>query len=137
MLEPFLNHFNDSVVVPLEEEAAFFEFMFFLQKDDGEGGEKSRGILAASRGYREPDGRVVVMEGPLKGREYLIRKINSHERKAYLNVEINGRAARCGFEDLGKRHWFPDAKETVRLLSDGTEVEIDSITDNMMGASLK
>ena len=77
------------------------------------------------------------MEGPLKGREYLIRKIDAHERKAYLNIEINGRAARCGFEDKGKRYWFPDEKESIHLLSDGTEIEVESIADIMMGASLK
>ena len=35
--------------------------------------------------------KVVVLEGPLKGREGLIRKIDRHKRLAWLEIEMFGR----------------------------------------------
>lgn len=67
-------------VVPLEEEE-----IRFLQ----EFGNEDQ-IVSMSEGIIKND-RVVVTKGPLKGNEGLIRKIDRHKRKAWLEVEMFGR----------------------------------------------
>lgn len=44
-------------------------------------------IVHASRGIIA-DGRILVLEGPLKGREACIRKIDRHKRRAYLELHL-------------------------------------------------
>ncbi len=57
-----------------------------------------------SEGIIEND-RVVVTSGPLKGNEGLIRKIDRHKRKAWLEIEMFGRTVemQVGLEVVGKR----------------------------------
>lgn len=67
-------------VVPLEDEEV--RFLEKLGKEDQ--------IVSMSEGIIEHD-RVVVTKGPLKGNEGLIRKVDRHKRRAYLEVEMFGR----------------------------------------------
>ena len=48
---------------------------------------------------------MVVLSGPLKGNEGLIRKIDRHKRKAWLEIEMFGRTVemQVGLEVVGKR----------------------------------
>ena len=67
-------------IVPLTEEEIEFLLAF--------GGKEQ--IVEMSCGVIEGD-RVKVLSGPLCGKEGLIRKIDRHKRKAYLDVEMFGR----------------------------------------------
>lgn len=69
-----------SQIVPLKEEEV--EFLLEL------GGEEQ--FVELSKGILENE-KVVVLEGPLKGREGLIRKIDRHKRLAWLEIEMFGR----------------------------------------------
>jgi transcriptional antiterminator NusG len=55
------------------------------------GGEKQ--IVEMSTGIIEGS-KVIVESGPLKGREGLIKKIDRHKRKAYLELDMFGRSQR-------------------------------------------
>lgn len=81
-------------IVPLTDE----EVSFLLRL----GGEEQ--TVEMSEGIIEND-RVVVLSGPLKGNEGLIRKIDRHKRKAWLEVEMFGRMVemQVGLEVVGKR----------------------------------
>ncbi len=89
------------------------------------------GVLQMSYGYREGK-RYVVMEGPLKGYEDHIADVNTRDRKAYLDIKINGRTARAGLELRGKKYWFPDDKQASDILQDGTEINLTEIAKLMM-----
>ena len=91
-----------------------------------------RGVLRASSGYRE-GGRIVVMEGPLKGHEDHIVGLNARDKKAYLDVMIGGKNAKAGLKLMGKRYWFPDDKNAPDVLKDGTEVDVKDLARKMMG----
>lgn len=67
-------------IIPLSEEE-----INFLQNFGGEDQvvEMSEGIITGAQ--------VQVLSGPLMGKEGLIRKIDRHKRKAYLEVEMFGR----------------------------------------------
>ena len=81
-------------IVPLTDE----EVNFLLRL----GGEEQ--TVEMSEGIIEND-RVVVISGPLKGNEGLIRKIDRHKRKAWLEIEMFGRTVemQVGLEVVGKR----------------------------------
>ncbi len=81
-------------IVPLTDE----EVNFLLRL----GGEEQ--TVEMSEGIIEND-RVVVLSGPLKGNEGLIRKIDRHKRKAWLEIEMFGRTVemQVGLEVVGKR----------------------------------
>lgn len=81
-------------IVPLTDE----EISFLLRL----GGEEQN--VKMSEGIIEND-RVVVLSGPLKGNEGLIRKIDRHKRKAWLEIEMFGRMVemQVGLEVVGKR----------------------------------
>lgn len=81
-------------IVPLTDE----EVNFLLRL----GGEEQ--TVGMSEGIIEND-RVVVTSGPLKGNEGLIRKIDRHKRKAWLEIEMFGRTVemQVGLEVVGKR----------------------------------
>lgn len=81
-------------IVPLTDE----EVSFLLRL----GGEEQ--TVEMSEGIIEND-RVVVLSGPLKGNEGLIRKIDRHKRKAWLEVEMFGRMVemQVGLEVVGKK----------------------------------
>ena len=81
-------------IVPLTDE----EVNFLLRL----GGEEQ--TVEISEGIIENE-RVVVTSGPLKGNEGLIRKIDRHKRKAWLEIEMFGRIVemQVGLEVVGKR----------------------------------
>ena len=81
-------------IVPLTDE----EVNFLLRL----GGEEQ--TVGMSEGFIEND-RGVVTSGPLKGNEGLIRKIDRHKRKAWLEIEMFGRTVemQVGLEVVGKR----------------------------------
>ena len=94
------------------------------------------GVLRMSYGYRE-GGKYVVMKGPLKAYENRITNVNVHDRKAYLDIRINGHAVRAGFEVKPKRYWFPDDNGAPMVLHDGTEVNLERLRNMMMGSKQK
>lgn len=67
-------------------------------------------VVPLSRGVKEGD-RVVVTEGPLMGREYLIKSVNRHKSLAILEVNLCGRpvTTRVGLAVLSKVD-SPEAK---------------------------
>lgn len=80
-------------IVPLtEEEKNFLEEL---------GGEEQ--VMAMSEGIIEGD-QVIVTKGPLKGKEGMIRKIDRHKRKVWLEVKIFGKMQRveAGLEIVAK-----------------------------------
>lgn len=93
----------------------------------------TEGVLRMSYGYRE-GGKYVVMKGPLKEYQNRIARVNAHDRKAYLDIKINGRAVRAGLELKPKRYWFPDDSDAPMVLHDGTEVNLENLRNMMMGA---
>lgn len=92
------------------------------------------GVIRMSYGYFE-DGRCVVMEGPLKGYEERIVRVDRRKRKAYLDIEINGHVVKAGLEIMGKGHWFPKDKSVPAMLEDGTEIDPLVIARKMMSGS--
>ena len=150
---------DDEVADLTDEEAEFLDFMLGFRyensegEDDGSGenafieteaGETDKGkkiyrrklpkvgVLAMSRGYRDADGHIVVMEGPLKGREDYIANVKPKERRAYLNLQVGGRRARAGLELKGKRYWYPNDKNAPVILDDGYEVSPKDIAAAIM-----
>ncbi|MCI9132629.1 MAG: antiterminator LoaP [Lachnospiraceae bacterium] len=81
-------------VIPLTEEEQSFLLRF--------GGEEQ--VVKMSTGVIEND-RVVILEGPMKGLEGYIRKIDRHKRKAYLDLTLFGREQRVqvGVEIVGRK----------------------------------
>lgn len=59
------------------------EHIFDLLDDDG--------IISESVGIKDDNGRVKVLNGPLVGKESLIKYIDRHKRFAILEFEINAR----------------------------------------------
>lgn len=81
-------------IIPLSEgEVGFLQSL---------GGEEQ--VVAMSTGIIE-GARVIVESGPLQGREGLIKKIDRHKRKAYLEMDMFGRCQRVevGLEITMKR----------------------------------
>lgn len=70
-------------IVPLTER----EMEFLLQF----GGEEQ--IVGMSEGIIEGS-RIWILSGPLVGKEALIRRIDRHKRKAYLEMDMFGRTQR-------------------------------------------
>lgn len=72
---------NNDVFIPLnDQEVSFFEVFTAPEQR----------VVTMSEGVIEGD-RVVVLEGPLKGRAGMIAKIDRHKRLAYLNMDMMGR----------------------------------------------
>lgn len=67
-------------IVPLSEDE--IRFLTAFGREDQ--------VVEMSEGFIEND-RVVITSGPLKGNEGLIRKIDRHKRKAYLEIDMFGR----------------------------------------------
>lgn len=93
----------------------------------------SSGVLGMSYGYKDKNGRYVVMEGPLKGHEDRIVDVNLRDRRAYLNLKVGGRLARVGFTVRGRKCWFPGDKASSDVLGDGTVVNCREVAAAMMG----
>ena len=118
-----------------EEEAKFLDYL-----------RKGNGLLTMSSGYevvekipskkgnkKEDIKRTyVVMEGPLKVYEKKIKKVDKHERLAYLGFEINGNRAQAGFNCLPKAHWFPDENSKIVTFADGTETDLTELERKVM-----
>ncbi|MBO4395587.1 MAG: hypothetical protein J5819_04510 [Eubacterium sp.] len=88
------------------------------------------GLLLMSYGYQER-GKYHVMEGPLRVYENRIKSVDKHNRKAFLDFEIQERAVRAGFECKPKSHWFPDENSQLMKLEDGSEVDLSELTKTM------
>lgn len=104
--------------VSIEEE----EFLDFLC--DG------KGLLEMSQGYQD-NKRYVVMEGPLKAFSDKIYYVDKHNRKAFLDFEIDRRHAVAGFECKPKAHWYPVESSKITYLYDGTEVDLDELEKSL------
>lgn len=89
------------------------------------------GVLQMSYGYCE-NGKCVVMEGPLKGYEERIVRVDRRKKKAYLDLEVNGHVAKAGLVLLGKGYWYPKDKSAPAVLEDGTEIDPAGIARKMM-----
>lgn len=75
----FLTGAVESIFLPVfEEEATFLDGMM-----------DQNHIIGMSRGYIQGND-LIVEEGPLIGKNRLIRKIDRHKRYAYLDVRISG-----------------------------------------------
>lgn len=138
---------DDALLIDLsEDEAEFLDFMLnFRYEEESEeetakdsliaawkGGKiPKEGVIRMSYGYCE-NGKCVVMEGPLKGYEDRIVKVDRRKKKAYLNLEINGHMAKAGLELKGKGYWFPKDRCASTVLEDGTEVDPAEIARRMM-----
>lgn len=94
------------------------------------------GVLRMSYGYREGR-KYIVMQGPLKAYQDHITDVNVHDRKAFLDITINGRAVRAGFEVKPKRYWFPEDRDAPTVLHDGAEVDLEKLRNMMMGSKQK
>ena len=84
---------SGSVIVPLTTEEE--RFLKQIGNDDQ--------IVTVSKGVIVND-QVIILDGPLKGREGVICKIDRHKRKAWLELLLFGRKQRVelGLEILGK-----------------------------------
>ena len=81
-------------VVPLTQEEV--RFLKRFSRDDQ--------VVEMSEGIIE-DQQVIITSGPLKGNEGLIKRIDRHKRKAYLEMEMFGRKieTQVGLEIVRKR----------------------------------
>lgn len=80
-------------IVPITEQERRFLLEF--------GGEEQ--LVEMSEGIIKGD-KTIVLKGPLKGKEGLIRKIDRHKRKAWIEVEMFGRRqeVQVGLEIVAK-----------------------------------
>lgn len=152
---------DDALLIDLsEDEAEFLDFMLNFKYEEEttgtafeeagfvDGGETAEsgdespgkrkngkiprvGVIRMSYGYCE-NGKCVVMEGPLKGYENRIVRVDRRKKKAYLDLEINGHMAKAGLELKGKGYWFPKDRCAAAILEDGTEVDPAEIARKMM-----
>ncbi len=104
-----------------EEESGFLDTV--LDKD---------GIQRMSAGYRESNGKLTVMEGPLVAYASRIVKVDRHERAAYLNLKFREIDIVAGLEVRPKSYYCPDGKDVPVALSDGTEVDLMELKKRMM-----
>lgn len=81
-------------IVPLTEEEVNFLLEF----------GKEEQVVGMSKGIIVKD-KVIIQTGPLKGNEGLIKKIDRHKRKAWLELELFGRTVetQVGLEIVEKR----------------------------------
>ena len=112
---------GDAVTDLTEEESRFLDTV--LDED---------GIQRMSAGYRESNGQIVVMEGPLVEYASRIVKVDRHERVAYLNLKFRDIDIAAGFEVKPKKHYFPDGEDVPAVLGDGTEVDLTELKKRMM-----
>ena len=126
-----------------EKEAEFLDFLLDADnmggrksgstvEEDGDKSMPTEGLLKMSYGYQEGN-RYKVMKGPLRAFETHITGVNKHDKKAFLDFEINGRVVRAGFDVMPKHCWFPEDKDAPGVLADGTEVDLQALAKSMMG----
>ncbi|MCR5421400.1 MAG: hypothetical protein K6E98_10350 [Lachnospiraceae bacterium] len=106
-----------------EDEAKFMDFL--LDSDE------CSGLLKMSYGYREGKKKFKVVEGPLKVYEDHIADVRAHDRRAYLDLKINGRTVCAGFTVMPKKHYFPEDDKAPEVLSDGSELDIKELLSSM------
>lgn len=84
----------DSEILPLSE--AEVDFLLDFGKEEQ--------VVGMSKGIIVND-KVMIQEGPLKGNEGLIKKIDRHKRKAWLKLSLLGRTVetQVGLEIVEKR----------------------------------
>ena len=120
-----------------DEESNFMDFMLNFQNTTEDGkkdGFPEYGVIRMSRGY-EAGGKVVVVEGPLRGYESHIIGVKKRDRKAYLDISINGHPAKVGLELYPKSHFkdvLPDGEAAADKLSDGEAVDVSDLAKSMM-----
>ena len=90
------------------------------------------GVQRMSSGYRESNGKVVVMEGPLLAFADRIARVDRHERTAYLNLKFREFDIVAGLEIKPKKYYFPDDQNAPTVLGDGTEVDLIELKKRMM-----
>ena len=112
---------EDTAADLTEEESRFLDTVL----DEG-------GVQRMSAGYRESNGQIVVMEGPLVEYAGRIVKVDRHERVAYLNVRFREIDIVAGLEVKPKRHYFPEVEDVPVILGDGTEVDLAELKKRMM-----
>ncbi len=100
------------------------EFLDLLRTGDG--------LLKMSGGYDDGNNRFVVMEGPLKAFENKIVSVDKHNRKAFLEFDINGNRAQAGFNCYPKSHYFPEENTKIFKLDDGTEIDLTELQNKVM-----
>ncbi len=103
-------------------ETSFFDHML----DD-------EGVLRMSKGYHLED-KLVIANGPLKGFEDEIVKVDRHNRRAFLRFRFFDRVVQAGIEIVPRRSLFPDDKTAPEVLADGTEVDLCKLKKKMAGS---
>lgn len=85
---------NDDMFIRLDDREVAFINSFV---------QPGKRIVRMSTGVIEGD-EIIVLDGPLKGRAALIKKIDRHKRLAYLEIEMLGRkkTVRAGLEIVAK-----------------------------------
>lgn len=129
---------GESLIDLDDDEAELLDFMLGFRLEDKDkrilhGKLPESGVMGMSYGYKDKNGRYIVMEGPLKGHEDRIVEVNPRDCRAYLNLKVGGRPARVGLTVKGRKYWFPKDKEAPDILGDGTMVDCRSIAAAMMG----
>ena len=76
---------NDNACIPLTDDERAW-----VQKAT----QKGQRTVGESTGYMD-DGKLVIVEGPLAGRESWVRKVNHRKRLAYLEMPMGGRTVRA------------------------------------------
>lgn len=86
---------NDDVFIPLSDDEVRWLSRLTTSEER---------IIRMSRGVIEEGGKVVVTEGPLRGYEANIKRIDRHKRVAWLEMRILGRtkSVKVGLEIVAK-----------------------------------
>ena len=97
-----------------------------------------KGVLQISFGYMDNGKQIVVMDGPLRGKEKYIKSYKMKDQKAFLDVSMAGQpmTIKAGLIMLGKRVWFPGDKNALELLADDTEVDCAALARSMTGSGV-
>ena len=105
---------------------------------------EGNGLLAMSSGYeyeiqihkskkeKKAIKKYKVMEGPLKVYEDKIKKVDKHERLAFLDFEVNGWCAQAGFNCLPRSHWEPKNDSNIVRFDDGSEADLAELKNKIM-----
>ena len=76
--------------------------------------------------------RDVVLEVSLRAYADRIINVDKHNRRAFLEFEINGSRAQAGFNCLPKAHWFPNKNSKIVKFEDDTEVDLGELQERIM-----
>ena len=95
-----------------------------------------KGVVQISFGYKEK-GRIVVMDGPLRGNEKYIKDYKVKDQKAYLNITVAGQVTKAGLILLGKKVWYPKDKDAPDLLPNGTAIDCKRLAEYLNGSGIR